>query len=366
MRCIVYGKRNKTHGGLLQSRTVPTPLATTRGTVLVRVHVAGLNPVDAKNVIGDKLPHSFIRCHAAVQSHLANKIPGFDFAGTVVETDNARGAAFAVGEKVFGTVQPFQGTLAEYVRVPVHQLCYMPRRYSFAQAAALPLVGLTALQVLQPHVRPGTCSSVLIIGASGGTGHVAVQVARALGAASVTAVCSGGNADFVLSKGATHVVDYRRNTVVADLQRLAPDSECPPYSVVLDCVTSADPADQAMKYPQQLQNVANKLLTDNYVYRRLGGPSTDWIRAGLERTTGLSCWKNGHEKLFWIRFPNTSHELLQLKEYADAGKLTPHVAHEYDFTEAGVRAAFDAILSRRTKGKVVVRIFDDGNNKDAD
>jgi NADPH:quinone reductase-like Zn-dependent oxidoreductase len=93
------------------------------------------------------------------------------------------------------------------------------------------------------------------------------------------------------------------------------------------------------------------------VYRRLGGASLDWIRAGLERTTGLNCWKNKHEKLFWIRFPKSSHELRQLQEWAESGKLTVTVSNVFEFSVSGVRAAFDEILSRRTVGKVVVRVL---------
>lgn len=348
MRCIVYGGKQG-----LQSIAVPIPKPS-RHTVLVRVYYAGLNPVDTKDVVGDKMPHSWRTCRSWVQSYIANKIPGFDFSGTVVAISQDH--SFQIGDEVFGTMPPFQGTLAEYLAVPLDQVCFMPtNNYSFAQAAALPLVGLTALQCLQPVVQHSG-SSVLIVGASGGTGHVACQVARNLHAAHVTAICSDSNADFVLANGATHVVDYHNQHSLLVVSKLQAAPGCP-YSVVLDCVTSADPADQAMKYPSMLQDANNKLLAANYVYRRLGGASPDWIRAGLERKTGLSCWKTRYEKLFWIRFPDTAHELRQLQEWAEAGKLTPHVAREYEFSATGVRDAFDAILSRHQKGKVVVRVY---------
>jgi NADPH:quinone reductase-like Zn-dependent oxidoreductase len=324
-------------------------------TVLVKVHCAGLNPVDAKDVVGDKLPHSWTRARGLVQGFIANKIPGIDFSGTVVDSSEQSSSSFQLGDKVFGCMPPFQGSLTEYICVPTDQICYMPRNYTFAQAAALPLVGLTALQALKGHIDSN--SSVLIIGASGGTGHVALQVAaKCLGAAHVTAVCSARNAAFCRSHGATHVVDYGRGVVVSDL-KAAPGC---PYTVVLDCVTSADPRDQAMQYPAVIQDPANGLVglqDDDYVYRRLGGASLDWVRAGLERTTGLNCWKTTHEKLFWIRFPKSSHELRQLQEWAESGKLTPTVSNVYDFSVSGVQAAFDEILSRRTVGKVVVRVL---------
>jgi NADPH:quinone reductase-like Zn-dependent oxidoreductase len=120
--------------------------------------------------------------------------------------------------------------------------------------------------------------------------------------------------------------------------------------------------DKLPQYPAMIQDPVNGLVClqdDDFVYRRLGGASLDWIRAGLERTTGLNCWKNKHEKLFWIRFPKLSHELRQLQEWAESGKLTVTVSNvfDFDFSVSGVRAAFEKILSRRTVGKVVVRVL---------
>lgn len=134
MRCIVYGSEQS----LMRSKIIPTPQPKRSGHVLVRVHAASLNPVDAKDVLGDKLPDSWKTAKRWMRTYyLSNKIPGFDFAGTVVED----ASGFALNDRVFGTMPPFQGTLAEYISVPVDQICYMPSNYSFEQAAALPLVG---------------------------------------------------------------------------------------------------------------------------------------------------------------------------------------------------------------------------------
>lgn len=132
MRCVLYGKCEP------HIEIVPTPTPGQRNHVLVRVVAAGLNPVDAKNIVGDKLPETWsFFWRQLVRSYIADKIPGFDFAGICME--NAHG--FLQGDKVFGTMPPFHGTLAEYISVPLDQICYMPKNYSFAQAAALPLVG---------------------------------------------------------------------------------------------------------------------------------------------------------------------------------------------------------------------------------
>ena len=132
MRCVVYGT-SEPHIAIVPT---PTP-GQQRNHVLVRVVAAGLNPVDAKHIVGDKLPETWTFGRQRVRSYIADKIPGFDFSGICME--DAHG--FGHGDKVFGTMPPFHGTLAEYISVPLDQICYMPKNYSFAQAAALPLVG---------------------------------------------------------------------------------------------------------------------------------------------------------------------------------------------------------------------------------
>jgi reticulon-4-interacting protein 1, mitochondrial len=331
-------------------------------TIINKVHAVGLNPVDAKDVMGDKLPHQWATARQGVQSFVKNKIVGFDFSGTVAEDQNG----FRLGDKVFGNMPPLQGTLAEYISVPLDQICHMPSNVSFIQAAALPLVGLTALQSLTPFISPGTADSILILGASGGTGHCAVQVARNLGALHITAVCSGRNAEFVRSRGATHVVDYSldhgsQDTLYHNLEQ----SPGFPFHVVLDCVTSADPADRQVDYPSLIRRYhennshVQPLLADDYKYLRLGGPSSDWIRAGIERSCGVNCWPDKHEQLFWIRFPNSAHELRQLQEWVEDGKLEIQVSDIVPFTAEAVQGAFDRILERRVQGKIVVEVMRD-------
>lgn len=210
---------------------------------------------------------------------------------------------------------------------------------------------------MKTHVARGC--SVLVLGASGGTGHIMLQVAKnCLGAQHVVAVCSSQNADFCRSCGATQVVSYNTDSGNADVVSELAKSKAKPFSVVMDCVTSADSRDQAMNYPKRIQDASSLLLTDDYIYLRLGGPSLDWIRAGLERSIGLNCWKDRHENLFWVRFPNSAAELGQLQQWAEAGLLLPRISQTYDFTE-GVQDAFDALLSRRVRGKVIVIVWPD-------
>lgn len=138
MKCIVYGLEVPQ----IQIRPTPKPR---KGHILVRVEAVGLNPVDAKDVIGDKLPSTWTYTRSWLRSNLiSTKIPGFDFAGTCVEDSSQQNEdvkRWSNGEKVFGTMPPLQGTLAEFISVPIDQLITMPLNLKFEEAAALPLVG---------------------------------------------------------------------------------------------------------------------------------------------------------------------------------------------------------------------------------
>ena len=138
MKCIVYGLE------VPQMQMRPTPKSR-KGHILVRVEAVGLNPVDAKDVIGDKLPQSWTFIRTWLRSHIiSTKIPGFDFAGTCLESSQLGTGdvkQFSIGEKVFGTMPPMQGTLAEFISVPIDQVATMPASLKFEEAAALPLVG---------------------------------------------------------------------------------------------------------------------------------------------------------------------------------------------------------------------------------
>jgi NADPH:quinone reductase-like Zn-dependent oxidoreductase len=135
-------------------------------------------------------------------------VPGRDVAGVVTEVgENVTG--ISVGDEVMGTAD---GSFAELALVPQSRVAHKPDRLSFEQAAALPVSGLTALQAVRDagRVKPG--DRVLVIGASGGVGSYAVQIATAYGA-DVTGVASGAKADLVRSLGATRVIDYTRGTL---------------------------------------------------------------------------------------------------------------------------------------------------------
>lgn len=344
------------------------------GHVLVQVHAVGLNPVDAKGVIGDKLDTSWTRLRRWTHNLMVKDTRvGFDFAGVVVagtargNDDNdsiIAGNPYPPTTRVYGTMPPLTGSFSEFIRVPVHQIARAPSTWSMEEAAAMPLVGLTAWQALRPRILPGRRSNVLIVGGSGGTGHVAIQVARALGAKNVVAVCGTSNVVFCQDCGATHVVDYSTtpNVIIALQEVVATSLAGQAFDVILDCVTSGDPNDAQHDYPNRIRQATSpSLVTPNHLYQRLGGQWSDWIRAGLARPDIFPhswLWKDARERLFWIKFPHSAGALAELTKMAEAGHLKPRLQKVYpEMTADTVQQAMEDVLSRRVQGKVVLRVL---------
>lgn len=331
MKTIVYGKPN------IQFKLKPIPIPSLHET-LVRVFAAGLNPVDAKGVVGDKFPHTWTTLRYMSDRAIAGWTIGFEFSGQVVDCPSNK---YQPGDEVYGSMPPLGGTLSEYICAPLDQIFRKPAKLTHEQAASLVLVGMTAIQALRPEFDKG-CSSILIVGASGGTGHVSVQVSRCLGASMIVGLCSARNTEFVKSCGATHVVNYNSDDFLEKLHRLGP------FDVIFDCVTSSDPQDYQFMYPKRLLPICTQR------YLRLGGTSIEWWKAGCERIFGGNWF--GKEKLFWIRFPNSSQDLKQLTEWSEQLRLVPKVSTFIKFTPVDVQDAFDQINNRRVKGKLVVVI----------
>jgi NADPH:quinone reductase-like Zn-dependent oxidoreductase len=200
MKAIVQHR----YGGpeVLQYRDVPTP-AMGDDDILVRVKAASLNPRDWHLLRG--IPY-FVRLVWSGLRQPKFPVIGSDIAGEV-EAVGKNVTRFRPGDTVFADVAT--GGFAEYVAVPEALACAMPKNTSFEEAASLPLAALTALQGLRDVARLQPGQHVLIIGAGGGIGTYAVQMAKAAGAY-VTGVCSTSKRDLVCSLGADDVIDYTR------------------------------------------------------------------------------------------------------------------------------------------------------------
>ena len=315
------------------------------GEVLCRVVCSGVNPVDAKFLFGDKLPR-FLASRG--RKMVEGRIAGIDFAG-IVEQAPAECARFKPGDAVFGTAPPGRGTFAEYVAAPLYQVAHKPASLSFEEAAVLPLVGLTAIQALQYDNSLGGGQHLLLIGASGGVGHVALQVAKALNAR-VTAICSSRNRDLVARLGADHVSDYTEGFSALRSALREITAEHGRFDLCFDCVSSLEAKDAEYKYEAFIRS--NDFLAGTYIC--IGGRPIDWAKAVVRRRLGFNLFGTDRE-LFWVRFPQSAQTLEQIAEMAEAGKLRPEVAEVLPLTAEGARTAFSLLHDRRVTGKLALR-----------
>jgi NADPH:quinone reductase-like Zn-dependent oxidoreductase len=192
-------------GEVLRVREVPDPTLRD-GQVLVRVRAASVNPKDLLARAGK------FRLFSGLTFP---KRTGYDWSGEALQVGaGVRGVQ--VGDALYGMLQPWTrgGACAELLAVDPGQCARRPAGLSFEEAAALPLAGLTALQALRDLGAVGPGSRVLIHGASGGVGAFAVQIARALGAARVVAVCGPDNQQLCADLGAHRVLDHRKEDPV--------------------------------------------------------------------------------------------------------------------------------------------------------
>ena len=201
----------------------PVPQA---GQVLVRIHAGSINPLDVKIRAG-------LAAHAR---HPSPAVLGIDMAGTVEEV-GAGVSRFAPGDDVYGMaggVGGVQGTAAQYAAVDADLLAHKPANLSMREAAAMPLVAVTAWEGLVDRARVQAGHKVLVHGGAGGVGHVVVQMARAYGA-QVYATGSAADRDLIESQGAVFI-DYRASTV-ADYVAAHTDGEG--FDIIYDTVGGA-------------------------------------------------------------------------------------------------------------------------------
>ena len=208
MRAIRYPRYGS--ADLLELAEVDEPVPRA-GELAVRVRAASLNPIDGK-----------VRAGALRLLPMVDGPPrgsGLDFAGEVIGTGGDV-AGYFPGARVFGSLSPFrrQGAFAEIVSVTPDRIAGIPEAIGYEVAATLPIAAGTAAQALVDHANLAAGQRALIVGAAGGVGHFAVQLARHLGA-HVTATCGASNVDFVRALGADVVIDYAREDIARSAER---------------------------------------------------------------------------------------------------------------------------------------------------
>lgn len=294
--------------------------------VLVKVRAASINPLDWHYMTGTPYVMRLSSGLGAPDNHRV----GVDFAGTVeaVGKDVTR---FKPGDDVFGGKS---GALGEYVTVrETRALALKPANIDFAQAAAIPVAAVTALQGLRDkgRIRPG--QQVLINGASGGVGTFAVQIAKSYGA-EVTGVCSTRNAAMVRSIGADHVIDYTRENFTQGTQR---------YDVILDNVGNH----ALLETARALKPGGVLVIVSGPKHDRWLGPLSRSIKA-----TVLAPFVD--QELLQFLADLNQDDLKLLGDLVRAGKTTPVIDRRYALRETP--AAIRYLGTGRARGKVIVHL----------
>jgi 2-desacetyl-2-hydroxyethyl bacteriochlorophyllide A dehydrogenase len=284
--------------------------------LLVQVAASSVNPVDWKLHSGQYrwlMPVRF------------PSIPGFDISGEVVEA-GTQVTRFKPGDRIFAMSDARPGgASAEYAVVGEGAAARMPASLSALEAAAVPLAGLTALQALRDLGRVGAGKRVLVIGAAGGVGHLAVQIARSYGA-EVIAVCRGAHAETIRGLGAHRAIDYTRQS---DLRGTHP------YDVVLDL---------AVRVP--VHHHLPLMARDGMHVSAL--PSVSRIAAGLL----LPLCSKRRVRVASVK--PRGEDLDQLRVLCDAGKLRPVIGRVFKLEE--LAAAHACIQRGGTAGKIAISV----------
>ena len=298
MKAAVYTKEKS--GKRLQILDLATPVARDNE-VLIKVCASSVNPLDWR-----------------MKSHR----PGVDVAGRVEAAGRAV-LRFKRGDEVFGVAR---GAFAEFACAPEAKLALKPSGVTFAQAAAIPVAGLTALQALRDigHLRSG--QKVLINGAAGGVGTFALQIAKSMGA-QITAVCSTRNGEQSRSLGADRVIDYTRDDFITDEQT---------YDLLLD-------------------NVGNRPLS---ALKRLLAPHGKCVMVGAPKTMGAVLARileaTIRPKFTFFIAKIKKEDLEFLCNLIQARKIIPAIEKCFPLTDAASALAYVEIGHAR--GKVVINL----------
>ena len=307
----------------LQDVDDPSPAA---DEVLVRVHAAGVDRGVWHLVTGTPYP---VRLAGYGVRAPKNPVPGTDVAG-VVEAVGEDVTRFRVGDAVFGVAK---GSFAELARAREDRLAPKPANLGHEQAAVVAVSGVAALRAVRDHGHISPGQQVLVIGASGGVGTYAVQLAKAFGA-EVTGVCSTTKVDLVSSLGADRVIDYSREDFAAGERR---------YDVILDIGGNST-----------LRRL-RRALTAKGALVIVGGETGGRFLGGFDRQIRamlLSPFVG--QRLGTFVSSESAENLVALKELIEAGKVIPVIDRTFPLAEAP--DAIRYVEQGRARGKVAITI----------
>lgn len=294
-----------------------------RDQVLVRVEAASVNPFDWHHVTGT--PY-LLRLMAGLRRP-KQSVRGADLAG-IVEAVGADVSEFAPGDRVFGLAA---GSFAEYAVASVHHVGSMPDGVSAAEAAAMPIAAVTALQGLRDHAKSGPGRRIAINGAAGGVGTFAVQIAVAQGA-DVTAVCSTRNVEMVAELGAQRVVDYTTADFV----------DAGPFDAILDNVGNRSLTEM------------KRALTPDGVLVMVSGKKGKWVRPFDRVIGGKVRFAFGGRTFAQFTASETPDELREIAGFVERGEVRSVIDRHYSLDDTA--DALRYVATGHARAKVVIDV----------
>ena len=315
MKAIIYNR----YGGpeVLESHEIPDPKPKSHE-VLIKIETISLNPVDAKAVRGGFRPISDLLKFP--------RITGTDFSGVIIETGkNVSG--FKVGDSVYGWSNPLtnNGSASEMLCISEKSIALAPKNISLDEASALPCGALTSLIALRDLASIRSGYKILINGSSGGTGSMALQIAKIFGG-EVTAVTSPRNSERIMKDfSPDHIIDYTKNDFI--------ESENT-YDVIFDV--------QGNKSFNDVENC----LTSNGIYIT----TQPNIYNSIDFAKSLIARKKSKIVICRSKTSDLSH----IRIWVEEGKIKPVIEKIYEFDQ--FRDAYEHLATGRVKGKLLLKI----------
>ena len=325
MKSVVYSKYGSAE--VLEISEIPIPTIS-ENQVLIKVHAVSINPADWHFMRG--MPY-LIRLQSGL-FRPKNGSFGLDMAG-VVETVGANVSEFKVGDEVYGESK---GALSEYAVLSKNSLAMKPANLNYEEAAAVPMAGFTAIQALRDKAKVKAGQRVLIVGASGGVGTFAVQIAKAFGA-DVTGVCSTGNVALVKSIGADRVIDYTNEDFFGGVDK---------YDVIVQTAGN-----------YTLKQLRSALKFDGTLVQAGDSSGVEAVFGmgfvlGMLKTLVIS--KMSKQEIPAFIAKRSKSDLIALTDLIESGKVSPIIDRRYPMAE--VAEAVNYLEAGHARGKVVINL----------
>lgn len=303
----------------------PTP---SKGEILIKVSAAAINPIDWKVMKGD------------FPGKKSGPV-GLDVSGVVESIGPDTETSLKVGDAVYADCMPTMGAWAEYALVPAPSASLKPKNINFQEAAALPLVGLTAYQGLVTHGGLTSGQKVAILGGSSGVGSLAIQMAKALGASEVYA--TGSSVDMIKELGADTVINYKEQSIVDGLKGKELD-------IVFDCVGGIEGWQAAQVGLKKNGKFLTIVGDNNGLVKTMAGAGFRMFKSVFGATS---------YKLFLTNTkpPAVTDDMKKITELVEAGKVKPILdGRSFELTTQGVHDMVEASMSHRAKGKLILNV----------